>query len=189
MFRYVSLGGCTRCWWHNVTGHWVATHIDFTIRHQVMICKWLAGAWMQSMQSQPQHDDLRMQPLTLFFLTNTMATLWHHGGIQAGGIWLRSAQHQARQPECLEFCLADRESMYTPLRDPCNALWEIMSECSEVSGGGWRHCVLATQVLSQVLKDRRFLIPSPRPATLSTVWVYDSIFMGTEVTTDVNDKS
>ena len=35
-----------------------------------------------------------------------------------------------RQPECLEFCLADRESMYCATERPsCDALWEIMAEC------------------------------------------------------------
>lgn len=29
--------------------------------------------------------------------------------------------------------------MHAPLWDPCNALWEIMSECAQVFEGGWRH--------------------------------------------------
>lgn len=148
-------------------GHWIATHTDITIRHQVTKCKWLARA--SSKACGP--DGFRTQELAFSFLTNTTATLWQHGGIQAGGIRWWSAQHHSRHPECVEFSLADRESMYAPLRDPCNALWEIMAECSEVSGGGWRRCALATQVFCWVLKDRCLLIRSPHPATLPTVFM------------------
>ncbi|TNN87976.1 hypothetical protein EYF80_001940 [Liparis tanakae] len=103
---------------------------------------------------------LRHRPVS----SSNAAVTSQHCGIQAGGIRSRSAQHQAGQPACLEFCLADRGSMYAPLRDPCSAFWEIMSECSEGPGGGWATRSEQPKVFCHVLKDPGFLIPPPRPA-------------------------
>jgi len=128
-----------------------AETLIFTIGHLEMIWK-LLGAWNKACSH------------SLDFSSNAAVTSQHRG-IQAGGICSLSARHQAGQPECLEFCLADRGSMYAPLRDPCRAFWEIMAECSEGSGGGWA-TVLATQsVLPCAERPPGFLIPSPRPAT------------------------
>lgn len=71
--------------------------------------------------------------------------------------WFQSVQPQERQPLSVEFCLADRESMHTPLRNPCDALWVIMAEDSEVSGGEYQHgadmgAFLSCQLIQQHLQ-------------------------------------
>lgn len=95
--------------------------------------------------------------------------------LRADAAWARCiAPHRDIQQEELTYRLSDITPGYrnvwnsvlriakarSPLlRDPCDALWEVMAKCSEASGGGgWWHGVLATQVPRRTV-GRSFLIP------------------------------
>lgn len=103
------------------------THTDVTIRHQWRFGKWLAVVWCKTCRLDGLKTlelDLRLHPSTPWGLCNGVVV--SRPEEFADGL----PNIRRRQPECLEFCLADRESMYCSTERPsCDALWEIMAEC------------------------------------------------------------
>lgn len=111
-----------------LTGQWVATH-TLTLLSGIRwrFGKWLAVVWCKTCRLDGLKTlelDLRLHPSTPWGLCNGVVV--SRPEEFADGL----PNIRRRQPECLEFCLADRESMYCSTERPsCDALWEIMAEC------------------------------------------------------------